>query len=184
MKKKIVKWVSVVLRVLWIAFLLDQTWDIALATKRAYRSWLGNLSNVQERLYEAISMYFAYVQMLVLVIALLIFAIWGLIRMFLKRPGRILGLLRRKALASAIGFACLFVLLFLLDRVVVTRILNTVETNEYLAALHDYQLHGKLEISAELAAIGAVALFSSWRRGRKEEKRARTEPSSVSSGSQ
>lgn len=172
MKKNTAKWVRAALLVIWTAFLLNLTWTGAKMTKYAYSDWMANRGNVQERLYEAVYMFFAYAQMLVFEAALLFFSIRRLILTVRqpKGPGRITRWIRQKGIYLAIGFTGLFILLVLPDIAAHWRILHTVETNEAPAAIHDYLLSGKLEIGAELAAIGAVTSFVSWRRGRKGAK--------------
>lgn len=184
MKKNTGKWIKAALIFLLAAGLLYLTWSTAFLTKIAYSDWKVNRFSVQERLYEAVDMYFAYAQMLVLVAVLLILTIRCLIRTVKqpREPGKILRFLRQKGHYLAMGFVGLFILLFLLDRAVLTGITNTVETSEVPEALFGHILFGRLTIGAELDVIGAVISLVSWIRGRKERKHKRVESSSVPSG--
>ena len=172
MKKNTAKRIRAVLFAILTVFLLYLTWTFAFMTNNVHNDWMANRYSVQERLYEAIGMYYAYVQLLVFAAVLLIFSICCLMHTVkpLKELGRIRQFIRQKGLYPAVGLIVLCILLLLLDRAALMRIKNTMETSEVPAALYDHILRGRLEIGTELAAIGAAIFFIMWIRGKKAKQ--------------
>ena len=172
MKNKTLKWWKAALAALVAAFLVCMTITCAVMTKRAYSDWIVNRNNVQEALYESLSMLFAYVQLLILFGTLSVIVVRWLVRMIRtpKSPGKVSLFFQRYNLLLAILFAVFFILFFLLDRAAWGRIASTVETSEVPAALHDYVLRGWLGIGAELSAEGGIISLVSWLRNRHKKR--------------
>ena len=145
-----------------------------------YNNWSVSQYNVQDRLYDSISMLYASLLVFIPAVVLLALVIMALVRYFrpADKPGRITRFLRRHGLYAAAGFAVIFAVLALLDKNVIDRMHQIVETSEVPAALTEHYLSGNLAIAAELAAIGALISFSVWlgdrirtgRRGVKESE--------------
>ena len=137
-------------------------------TKWAHGDLIVNWRNVQERLYEAIHMFFGYTQFLILSASLFAISICGLIRTIISSEGsgKIGCFMGRHGLIVTIVFAVLFILLFLFAAAAIVRIRNTLEINEVPAALHDHLLFGWLGIGAEVTAELAVLSLILWMRNK------------------
>ncbi len=169
MKKKTIR---LVLLIPLTAFLVCLTGMLVFMAKNAYGDWIVNRYNVQERLYEAVGMFFAYLQMLVFSAFVLALSAWLLIRALKpsEKAGKITDFLSCRGICLGIGFLGIFALLLLLDLAAQGRIAATVETSEVPAALSDHILSGWLRLGAELAAAGAGLSLVSGLRARKKLK--------------
>lgn len=150
--------------------LLALTILLAFETARAYRDWQLNRYSVQERLYEAVGLFYAFVQLLVLSASLLALSAAALARVF--RPGlgeKAVRWVRKRWVPLTLAAVLMFAVLFAADRSAAGRIAGTVETSEAPATLSDRVLRGRLQIGAELAAEAAI-LFLIWGvRGRRKK---------------
>ena len=167
-------WKVIVFAIL-TALMLFLTFTFSGMTGDAFRTWQLNRMEVQERLYESVAMFYAYLQMLIFAVLLLAVCVRGLLRALRPplRPDRLSLWLDRRGLWLALILAALFALFFVLDRAVLQRIYSTPETSEVPATLGDRRLSCRLQIGAELAAFGAVVSFVPGLRGairRRREK--------------
>ena len=133
-----------------------------------YNNWAVSGYAVQERLYDSISMLYASILAFIPAVILLALVIMALGRYFRTgdKPGKFIMFLRRNGLKLAAGFTVVFAVLAILDRKVIVRMHQIVETDEVPAALTEHYLSGNLAIAAELSAIGALICFFAWLRNR------------------
>ena len=129
-----------------------------------YNNWAVSGYAVQERLYDSISMLYASILVLIPAVTLLALVIMALVRYFhpVDKPGRITRFLIQYGLYAAGGFAVIFAVLAALDRNVINRMHQIVETDEVPAALTEHYLSGNLAIASELSVIGAMICFFAW----------------------
>ena len=129
-----------------------------------YNNWAVSGYAVQERLYDSISMLYASILVLipaVTLLALVIMALWKCLHTD-DKPGRFTLFLWRNGLKLAAGFTVVFAVLAILDRKVIVRMHQIVETDEVPAALTEHYLSGNLAIAAELSVVGALICFFAW----------------------
>ena len=133
-------------------------------TVQAWHEWQLNRYSVQERLYEAVALYYSYVLMLIPVASLLAFALRALIRTLRGKhsSGVVTEFMEKHGLRVALVLTGILILLIILHRSAVNRILSAVETSEVPAALSDYVLSGRLAAAALVSAEGAVYSFVCW----------------------
>lgn len=138
-------------------------------TLRAWETWRLNLFSVQERLYEAVGMFFAWAQMLFLCVCAFGLALWGLVRTLRpsRRTGRVMRFLREKGLYAGLLLAVVCLALCLADRQVLSRIAQTAETSEVPATLSERVLSGQLRLAAEAVACSAAVCLGAFFHGRK-----------------
>ena len=161
------KW-KVAVSAVTVAICIFLTWTVASMTARAYEQWQLNQYSVQERLYEAVDMFFAYALILVLCLSALVFSICRLVSTLrpAKNAGRITRFIRRHGVCPVLVFAALSVILCLLDHGVLARIAATPEISEVPASLSDHVLSGWLHIATVLTAECAILAMISWLRNR------------------
>ena len=152
------KWIKICLLGILAAFLLYLTVESAFFVELDYGRWIVNRWNVQDRLYESISMFYFSIQLLVLATSLLTLTVHALLRVL--RPEKPLGkltcLLRKRGLPLALAFTVLLVLLlFLIGRDLHT-IRTTVETCEVPAVELEHHRSGQLGIAAEISFLAVL----------------------------
>ena len=168
MKTNGIVWWKLIAFMLLTAFFIYSTKECFLMTKWAHGDMIVNWRNVQERMYEAIHMFFTSAQFLILSTSLLVVSVCGLVRTIIpsEGSGKIGCFMGRHGLIVTIVFAVLFILLFLFAAAAIVRIRNTAEINEVPAALHDHLLLGWLGIVAEVSAESAVLSLILWIRNK------------------
>ena len=133
-------------------------------TVHYYGEWMGNIYSVQDRLYEAVSMFFGGLLLSIPFVTLCIISIRALVNRLLpdKKTGKVALFVRKHSLVMSVGFAVLFVVFFMFAREAVYGIKNTVEISEVPAALRYYYRAGWFGLLAELTLEGIVISLFPW----------------------
>ena len=168
-KQKKELWVEVLLIITaLILFFMTAIGLVFLET--AYNEW--SWYDVQDRVYEGISMTFASLQFMLFFLPWLVITVIALLKRFQpnKEPGKTALFIQQHGLILAAGFVALLLLFLTLRRGAVYGIENTVETCEVPLAMGYYFRKGWSELAAELSLENAVISFFSWVRGHRKGK--------------
>lgn len=166
-KQKKEWWVEVLLIII-ASILFFMTAMGLLFLEIAYSEW--SWYDVQDRVYEGISMTFASLQFMLFFLPWLVITVAALLKRFRpkKEPGKTSLFIQQHGLILAAGFIALLLLFLILRRGAVYGIENTVETCEVPLAMGYYFRKGWSELAAELSLENAVISSFSWVRGHRK----------------
>jgi len=152
------EWIKVCVWGISAAFLLYLTVESAFFLETDYGRWRVNRGNVQERVYESISMFYFSIQLLVLAASLLALTAHALLRALCpkRQLGKLTCFLRERGLPLALAFTLLFLILLLLIGRDLHTIRTTVETCEVPAVELEHHRSGQLGIAAEISFLAAL----------------------------
>lgn len=166
------KWIKIFALAVLAAFLAYLTYVDVVLLDIDWGRWITNRRNVQERVYESISMLFITLKLLVLSVSLLLLTGLGLIRACRPTmpPGKITLYLRRNGYRLATVLAVFFVVFKTICQIDMYSIRHAVETSEVPAILREHYRSGWFGLAAEITVLCLVISLVSGIKGRKTKK--------------